>query len=213
LPYSEKYYKGTTTVGMVCTDGIVLASEKRATMEHFIASKDAKKIYKIDDFIGMTTAGAVGDAQRIVRWLSVEVNLYKVRTGTSMTINALSTLLANILNDNRYFPFITQFLVGGMDRGGSRIFSIDPYGGMIEEKKVTSTGSGSPIAYGVLESGYRGDISMEEGVKLAVRAISAAMRRDSASGESIEAVKIGKEGFKEVAEGEIKEISSTFKYA
>ena len=98
-------YKGTTTIGLVCDKGVVMASERRATMGHFIASKDAKKVYQIDDLIAMTTAGSVGDAQRLVKWMQVESKLYKMRREEPMTVKGIVSLLANILSGNRYFPY------------------------------------------------------------------------------------------------------------
>lgn len=125
---NDKYLKGTTTVGVVCTDGIVLASEQRATMGgHFIASKTAKKVYQIDDLVGMTTAGSVGgDAQQLVRLVSVESQLYKMRRNESMTIKGIATLMSNFLNANRYYPMMVQLLIGGVDKNGPAIYSLDP---------------------------------------------------------------------------------------
>jgi len=208
-----EYLKGTTTAGIICRDGVVLGSEKRATRGSFIASKDAQKIYKIDDTVGITTAGGVGDAQRIVRIIRAEANLFKMRNKVSMSVKAISTLLSNILNDNRYYPYIADLIIGGVDQTGPHLFSVDPVGGMIEEKKVVSTGSGSPIAYGILESGYKDDISMDEGVELVVKAIYGAIRRDSGSGENIEAVKIGSvTGFENVDENFINNIKSNITF-
>jgi proteasome beta subunit len=192
---NEKYLKGTTTVGVVCTDGIVLASEQRATMGNFIASKTAKKVYQIDDLVGMTTAGSVGDAQQLVRLISVESKLYKMRRDESMTIKGITTLMSNLLSANRYYPLMVQLLIGGMDKNGPSIYSLDPLGGSIEETKISATGSGSPMAYGVLEDHYREDMTVEEGLDLAVRAIHNSMKRDSASGENVDAVVITKETF------------------
>jgi proteasome beta subunit len=192
---NEKYYKGTTTVGVVCTDGIVLASEQRATMGHFIASKTAKKVYQIDDLVGMTTAGSVGDAQQLVRLISVESKLYKMRRDETMTIKGITTLMSNFLSGNRYYPMMVQLLIGGMDKNGPSIYSLDAMGGSIEESKISATGSGSPMAYGVLEDHYREDMTVEEGLDLAVRAIHNAMKRDSASGENVDAVVITKDAF------------------
>ncbi len=192
---NEKYYKGTTTVGVVCTDGIVLASEQRATMGHFIASKTAKKVYQIDDLVGMTTAGSVGDAQQLVRLISVESKLYKMRRDETMTIKGITTLMSNFLSGNRYYPMMVQLLIGGMDKNGPSIYSLDAMGGSIEESKISATGSGSPMAYGVLEDHYREDMTVEEGLDLAVRAIHNAMKRDSASGENVDAVVITKDTF------------------
>lgn len=203
-------YKGTTTIGLVCDKGVVLASERRATMGHFIASKDAKKVYQIDDLVAMTTAGSVGDAQRLVKWMQVEAKLYKMRREEPMTVKGIVSLLANILSGNRYFPFYVQLLVGGVDKNGPGIYSLDAVGGIIEEKKAVSTGSGSPIAYGVLEDRYSDKMPIEEGVELAVRALHNAMKRDSASGDGIDVVKIIPEGYIQVEDTEIKRIRDTF---
>jgi len=203
-------YKGTTTIGLVCDKGVVLATERRATMGHFIASKDAKKVYKIDDLIAMTTAGSVGDAQRLVKWMQVEAKLYKMRREEPMTVKGIVSLLANILSGNRYYPFFVQLLVGGVDKNGPGIYSLDAVGGMIEEKKAVSTGSGSPMAYGVLEDRYVENMPIEDGVELAVRALHNAMKRDSASGDGIDVVKITPDGYIQVEETEIKKLRDTF---
>ena len=181
-------FKGTTTVGVLCDGGVVLASESRATMGSFIASSQAKKIYQIDDLVGMTTAGAVGDAQSLVRMVQVEARLYKMQRGERMTVKAVTSMLANILSSRRYYPFMVQLVMGGVDRYGPKIYSLDALGGQIEERRIVSTGSGSPIAYGVLEAMYKPGISIEDGTVLAARAIHNAMKRDSASGDKIELV-------------------------
>jgi len=105
-------FKGTTTVGVLCDGGVVLASESRATMGSFIASSQAKKIYQIDDLVGMTTAGAVGDAQSLVRMVQVEARLYKMQRGESLTVKAVTSMLANILSSRRYYPFMVQLVMG-----------------------------------------------------------------------------------------------------
>ena len=199
-------FKGTTTVGILCDGGVVLASESRATMGNFIASTTAKKIYQVDDLIGMTTAGVVGDAQALVRMVQVESRLYRMQRGEPMTVKALTTMLSNVLSSRRYYPFYVQLLIGGVDRYGPKLYSLDALGGQIEERKVVSTGSGSPIAYGVLESMYRPGISIEEGTELAAKAIHNAMKRDSASGNKIELVRITKDKYEEVGELENQEI-------
>ncbi len=203
-------YKGTTTIGLVCDKGVVMASERRATMGHFIASKDAKKVYQIDDLIAMTTAGSVGDAQRLVKWMQVESKLYKMRREEPMTVKGIVSLLANILSGNRYFPYYVQLLVGGVDKNGPSVYSLDAVGGIIEEKKAVSTGSGSPMAYGVLEDRYTENMPIDEGVELAVRALHNAMKRDSASGDGINVVKITAQGYSEVEDAEIKKLRDTF---
>ncbi|MHC1585849.1 MAG: archaeal proteasome endopeptidase complex subunit beta [Candidatus Syntropharchaeia archaeon] len=198
--------KGTTTIGLVCDGGIVLASEKRATMGTFIASKAAKKIYQIDDTVGMTTAGLVGDAQALARILSVEAKLYKLRRGEPMTVKGMVTLLSNVLNSQRIFPYLVQLLIGGVDMRGPSIYSLDAFGGGIEEKEIVATGSGSPIAYGILEDRYSPGLSMEEGTELAIRALHNTMKRDSASGDGMEVVRIDKEEYRVLKEDEIEKI-------
>ncbi|MEI6103419.1 MAG: archaeal proteasome endopeptidase complex subunit beta [Methanothrix sp.] len=198
-------FKGTTTVGVLCDGGVVLASESRATMGSFIASSSAKKIYQIDDLVGLTTAGAVGDAQSLVRMVQVEARLYKMQRGEGMTVKAVTSMLANILSSRRYYPFMVQLVMGGVDRYGPRIYSLDALGGQIEEREVVATGSGSPIAYGVLESMYKPGISIEDGTVLAARAIHNAMKRDSASGDKIELVRIT-DKYQEVGEPEFSDI-------
>ena len=198
-------FKGTTTVGVLCDGGVVLASESRATMGSFIASSSAKKIYQVDDLVGLTTAGAVGDAQSLVRMVQVEARLYKMQRGEGMTVKAVTSMLANILSSRRYYPFMVQLVMGGVDRYGPRIYSLDALGGQIEEREVVATGSGSPIAYGVLEAMYKPGISIENGTVLAARAIHNAMKRDSASGDKIELVRIT-DKYQEVGEPEFSEI-------
>lgn len=202
----DQVKKGTTTVGLICGGGVVLASEKRATMGSFIASRAAKKIYRVDERMGMTTAGIVGDAQTLVRLISVEAKLYKIRRQEPMSVKGMTTLLSNVLSGQRMFPYIVQLLVGGIDRNGAHIFSIDPFGGNTDEKEIAATGSGSPIAYGVLEDRYSKDMPLEEGISLAIQALHSAMKRDSASGGDMQVVVIKEEKYEEVGEEKIKEL-------
>lgn len=206
-----KIYKGTTTVGLVCRDGVVLATEKRATMGNLIASRTAKKIYQVADRIAMTTAGSVGDAQFLARIIRVEASLYEIKRERKPTVRAIATLTSNLLNSYRYYPYFVQLLIGGVDEEGARIFSIDPIGGAIEERDIVATGSGSFTAYGVLEDRFTPETTTNEAVELAVRAIMSAMKRDSASGDGIDVVKITESEFHQLEPEEIERISSKFK--
>ncbi len=206
---NDQHLKGTTTVGIVCSDAVILATEQRATMGNFIASKTAKKVYQIDKLVGMTTAGSVGDAQQIVRIVSVESQLYRMRHKNSMTIKGITTLLSNLLSGQRYYPLMVQLLVGGVDKKGPSIFSLDALGGNIEETRAVSTGSGSPMAYGVLEDRYTEDMSTEEGIDLAIRALHTAIKRDSASGEGLNVVVITKDEYKQIDPEDVKNIRDT----
>lgn len=193
---------GTTTVGIVCKDGVVLASDKRATMGFYIASKDVLKIAKINDRIAMTIAGGVGDAQALIRWMKAEIKLYELKNGREMSVEAAATLLANILSQYKFYPFFVQILVGGMDEKG-RVFSVDMLGGVTEEK-YTATGSGSPIAMGLIEELYSENCELKDGVRTAVRAVNTAMKRDAASGEGVSVMVITKKGSELLSTKEIK---------
>ncbi|HID42750.1 MAG TPA: archaeal proteasome endopeptidase complex subunit beta [Archaeoglobaceae archaeon] len=206
----DMIYKGTTTVGLICKDGVVLATEKRATMGNFIASKRAKKIYQIADRVAMTTAGSVGDAQFLARLMTVEAYLYNIRKEEKPTVKSIATVLSNILNSTRYFPYFVQLLVGGVDDRGPSVYSIDPIGGAIEEKDIVATGSGSLTAYGVLEDRYSPDLTVDDGLGLVIRAIYSATRRDSASGDGMDAVKITKDEYYQLSREEIEEVISRF---
>ncbi len=205
-----KIYKGTTTVGLVCREGVVFATEKRATMGNFIASRAAKKIYQVADRIAMTTAGSVGDAQFLARLIKVEASLYEIRKEEKPTVRAIATLTSNVLNSYRWFPYLVQLLIGGLDKHGASIYSIDPIGGAIEEKDLVATGSGSLTAYGVLEDRYSPDMGIDEAVELAVRAVWFATKRDSASGDGIDVVKITEREFYQFKPEEVDEIVRRF---
>ena len=198
--------KGTTTIGIVFADGVILATEKRATMGLMIASKKAKKVYQVAERIGMTTAGGVGDAQQLARILSVECNLYQIRRSRPITVGATATLLSNYLNQNRYFPYYVQLLVGGVDEKGPGVYSVDAMGGATKEEEIVATGSGSPMAYGVLEDRYRKGMSEDEAIELAVRGLKSAMKRDAGSGEGIHVVVITKDKYQEIGEDAVKKV-------
>jgi proteasome beta subunit len=205
----QESLKGTTTAGLVFEEGVILASEMRATMGYMIATKKAKKIYQIADRIGMTTAGGVGDAQQLARLMTVECSLYEIRRGRPMTVGAAATLLSNILNNNRYYPYYVQLLVGGVDERGPNLFAVDALGGASREEELVATGSGSPMAYGVLEDRYRKGMKEEEAVALAVRGVRAAIKRDAGSGEGIHVVVITKDSYREITDQEITEKYAT----
>jgi len=207
----NKLKTGTTTLGMVCKDGVVLATEKRATMGTLIAHRTTQKLFKIDDHIGLTVAGLVGDAQVLARYLQAEVELYRLTRNSSISVFGASSLMANILNQRKFAPYWVQLIIGGIDKKGGHVFSLDAAGGSIEDV-YTTTGSGSPYVFGILEDQFSPDIKVDEGVELAVRAISSAMRRDSASGDGISCSVITKKGFKEMSMDELKPLIDKYKH-
>lgn len=194
---------GTTTLGIVCKEGVVIATETRATMGTLIAHKETKKLYKIDEHIALATAGLVGDLQVLARYLNAEANLYRLKRDVKMPVQSAATLMSNIMNQRKFYPYYVQLILGGFDSTGGHIYSLDAAGGAIPDK-YTSGGSGSPYVYGVLEDSYEDNMTVDQGVDIAIRAIDAAKKRDSASGGLTNIAVITKDGFKEISQDEIK---------
>ncbi len=202
-----KIKKGTTTVGIVCRDGIVVAAEKRATIGSFIADKNAEKIVNITDKMVLTTAGTVSDAQLLVKLIRAELKLKQIRTNHESTLKEAANLLGGMIYSNiRKFsaiPGITQFLLSGLDNKGVHLYDLFVDGSVMEITDYVSSGSGSIVVYGILEALYKKDISVREASDLAVRAISAAIQRDSGSGNGIVVYTITKDGVKKVMDKDL----------
>jgi len=200
---SEQLKKGTTTLGITCKEGVVMGTERRATMGTLIAHKSTQKLFKIDEHLALCVAGLVGDAQVLARYLTAEVELYRLKQNSEMSVKAASTLMSNILAGRRFYPYYVQLLMGGTDKEGGHVYSLDAAGGSIPDKYVTG-GSGSPYVYGVLEDHFKDDLTASEATDLAIRALSAAMKRDAASGDGMDIAVITSKGFKVLTEDEIK---------
>ncbi|MHC1586228.1 MAG: archaeal proteasome endopeptidase complex subunit beta [Candidatus Hecatellaceae archaeon] len=198
----SRAYRGTTTVGVVCRDGVVLATDTRVTMGYFIAHKRGKKVHKIDEHLAMTMAGVVADAQVVLETLRANARLYRLTNRRPMPVATAARLAANILFYNRLLPLILQAIIAGVDSDGPHIYSLDPYGSLTEEKRFFATGSGSPVAFGILEDGYKDGLTVDEAVPLVVKAVKAAMLRDAASGDSFDVAVIDSKGFRELSEEE-----------
>ena len=199
---NDKILEGTTTVGITCKDGVVFASERRASMGNLVAHKVAEKIFKINDHIVTTIAGSVGDAQSLMKVIDAEVSLYQMRNNDNMSVKAAASLTANILRSG---PMYVQTLVGGIDEDKPSLYSLDPAGGMIKDKYI-STGSGSIVAYGVLEDRYDENITTDEGIEIAIRAIKAAAERDTYSGNGYLVAKVDANGVEMLDNGKINEV-------
>jgi len=206
----EEVKKGTTTIGLVCKDGVVMATEMRATMGTLIAHKTTQKLFKIDDNLGLTVAGVVGDAQTLARYITAEVELYKLKRGQPMSVRSAATLTSNILAGSRFYPYYVGLILGGTDRDGHHVYALDMVGGAIPDDFVT-TGSGSPYVYGVLEDHYEKGMVVNDGMDLAIRSLHAAMRRDSASGDGYAVASITKDGFASLDDKEIQKRISKLK--
>ena len=191
----EKILHGTTTVGIKATDGVVLCADMRASAGYFIANNNTMKIQQIDDHAGMTMAGGVADAQNITDILRYHANLHRVQKNESIPIKSLTRLASLIFHQNRGYPFMADILVGGYDAKGPALYNIDMFGS-VEEKSYVTTGSGSPVAYGLLEEEYKKDLSVEDAKVIALRAVKAAITRNIGTGDGINVSIIDKNGFR-----------------
>jgi proteasome beta subunit len=191
---------GATTIGVVFHDGVILASEKRVAYGYLIMSKGGKKVFKITDQIGAACAGLVGDMQILAREVEAQANLYSMDVGRKIPVRSAAKLMANILFNRRYAPLITQTIVGGLDEEGPSLFVLDVLGSLIPDK-YAAVGSGTEIAIGVLEEGYKEGMKLKDVKELVTRAIKSAISRDVMSGDGIDFLIITKEG---VAEESIK---------
>jgi len=191
----EKILHGTTTVGIKALDGVVLCADMRASAGYFIANNNTMKIQQIDDHAGMTMAGGVADAQNITDILRYHANLHRIQKQEPIPIRSLTRLTSLIFHQNRGYPFMADILVGGFDNQGPDLYNIDMFGS-VEKKSFVTTGSGSPVAYGVLEEEYRNDLNIEDAKGIALRAVKAAITRNIGTGDGINVALIDKNGFR-----------------
>ena len=201
----EKILHGTTTVGIKASDGVVLCADMRASAGYFIANNNTMKIQKIYDHAGLTLAGGVADAQNLTDILRYHANVHAVQNNENITIKSLARLCSLVFHQNRGYPFIADILLGGYDRDGPALFNVDMFGS-VEEKSYVTTGSGSPVAYGLLEDEYRGDLKIEDAKVVALRAVKAAIVRNIGTGDGINLATIDKNGFRLLSKEQKKSI-------
>ncbi|MBL7118629.1 archaeal proteasome endopeptidase complex subunit beta [Candidatus Bathyarchaeota archaeon] len=189
------YFPGATTIGLVCSDGVILASEKRVAYGNIVLSKTAKKVFKITDRVGAACAGLISDMQVLTKQIAAHAKIFKFDTGKPMLVRAVAKATANVLFGRRFSPYITQTIVGGID-DEPKIYVLDPVGSLIEDK-YAAIGSGAEIAIGILESEYKPDITVKEGEELAVKTLKSAISRDVFSGNGIDILIVDRKGIEE----------------
>ncbi len=192
----EPYMPGATTVGMVCTDGVLLASERRYSYGTFVMSKVAKKVFRITDNIGVACAGIIGDMQVLAREALAYMNLYEFERERKGSVKNAAKVLANLLSARRLFPYLAQTIIGGIDNGRPGLYVLDPIGSVLEDK-FSAVGTGAEIAMGVFESDYKEGLTVEEAKPLVMRAIKSALARDISSGDGIDMLIITAHGIRE----------------
>jgi len=190
------FIPGATTIGVTCKDCVILASEKRVSYGYLVVSKTGKKVFKINEHIGAACAGLISDMQILIREVSAYGNLFSLDVGRPMSVRSAAKLMSNLLFNRRLAPLITQTIVGGVDSDGPSIYSLDPLGSVLPDK-YTVVGSGTEIAMGVVEDGFKEGMSVEDAKALILRAMKSAVSRDIMSGDGIDFLIITKEGIAE----------------
>jgi proteasome beta subunit len=201
---------GTTILGIVCKDGVVMAADRQSTAGTIVMSKDSQKIKTINDYMLFAGTGMVSDIQRSVKLAAAELRLKELRSKSRPSVRQGANLVAAMIYQSIRQPAMLQFMVGSLiggvnEDGVSELYSIDPSGGINQiEDYDANFGSGMPFVLGLLERQYKEDMTVKEGVELAVEAIKSSTQRDVGSGHGIDVFTITKEGIKKVVEKEIK---------
>ncbi len=200
---NEKIMKtGTTTVGILCKDGVILAADKRSSAGYMIANKKQVKIVQISDKMALTQAGLVSDAQLLSKIARAEIKLKDIQTNRPTSVREAANIIASLLYANirkmSMVPGIVGFVLGGADETGFHLYELGVDGSVTKFDDFVSDGSGSVFALGVLEAEYKEGITVEQGIELAVKAISSSLKRDMATGNGIDVTKITQKGFEKV---------------
>jgi len=201
---------GTSIVGIVCKDGIVIASDKQTTLgELMVANKDTLKIIKVNDYFVAAEAGVVSDTQLMIKLVRAELKLKELKSKSRPTIKEASNLMGMLVYNNirKFSPIlgITAFITAGIEEDGTfSLFSLDPTGAVTEVKDYYANGSGMTFIFGFLERKYKENLSIQEGVEIAIESLKSSTQRDLASGYGIDVFTITKEGIKQVVAQEIK---------
>jgi len=193
---------GTTTLGIVFKDGIILAADKRATAGHMIAQKDTKKVNNITNNIAVTMAGTASDAQLLIKLAKAELKLKSIRSGHPVLVQEAASLMSRMVYNNLRKPSmmagVSHFVMAGFDQTGCHLYDIFPDGTISICPEYISSGSGSSMVYGVLETLFKTDMSFDEAKELAVKCINSSIKRDSASGNGIDIFLIDKDGARKI---------------
>ena len=193
----SSFKSGTTIIGILGKDFVLLASDRQGTMGSMASDFNAQKLNKLNDRIALGLAGTLGDAQKLIRIMKGEMKVYELERDKQISVKATATLLSNIMNANRMYPYFAGFIIAGY-KNKPQIYSIDVVGGFGEYVDFTSIGSGSPYAMGVLEKGYKKNLTKKEAIELAIDSIKASRKRDVYTGGNINIFVITKDGIEEL---------------
>lgn len=190
-----EFMPGATVVGISYNDGVILAAEKRVSFGNFVVNKNIKKTFTVTDQVGAACAGMVADMQILVRQVEALSKIRRLETRRSVPPNSVAKLMSVIMFERRYFPLLTQVIVGGID-AKSEIYTLDPLGSVLPDD-YAAVGTGAELALGIIDAEYKPDMSEEKAKELAVRAIKSAIQRDAASGDGIDVLSVSKNGHRE----------------
>ncbi len=192
------YMPGATAVGITFDGGVVFASEKRIAFGNFLVSKSTKKTFPITSKVGATCAGLVADMQILSLQISALAKIRKMEIKRDVPPNTIAKMMSNMMYERRYFPLLTQVIVGGVvDK--PIMYTLDPLGSVLPDE-YAAVGTGAEMALGVLDPQYKANMTKDEAIDLAKRAVRSAILRDSASGDGLDVLIITKDGTEEFTE-------------
>lgn len=184
---------GATAVGITYNDGVLLAAEKRVSYGNFVVNKNTKKTFNVTDHVGAACAGMVADMQVLVRQVSALSKIRKLETRRNVEPNSVAKLMSVIMFERRYFPLLTQVVVGGVTTGKPEIYTLDPLGSVLPDR-YAAVGTGAEMALGVMDAEFSENMDEEKATNLALKSIRSSIQRDSASGDGIDILIINKNG-------------------
>jgi proteasome beta subunit len=189
---------GATAVGVTFDGGVVFASEKRIAFGNFLVSKSTKKTFEITPKVGATCAGLVADMQILSLQIAALAKIRKMELKRDVPPNSIAKMMSNMMYERRYFPLLTQVIVGGVvDK--PILYTLDPLGSVLPDE-YAAVGTGAEMALGVLDPQFKENMSESDAVDLAKKAVRSAALRDSASGDGVDIMVITKDGIKETSE-------------
>jgi len=190
-----QFMPGATAIGLTYQDGVILAADKRISYGNFVVNKNTRKIFSITDQIASACAGMVADMQVLTRQVEALAKIRKLETRREMATNSAAKLMSVIMFERRYFPLLTQVIVGGVHTV-PEIYTLDPLGSLLPDN-YAAVGTGAELALGLIDSEYKKDMTEDASKKLAIKAIKSSVQRDSASGDGIDILAITNKGTKE----------------
>ena len=190
-----QFMPGATAVGISYQDGVLLAAEKRVSYGNFVVNKNTKKTFPVTEFVGAACAGMIADMQVLVRQVGALAKIRKLETKRNVAPNSVAKLMSVIMFERRFFPLLTQVIVGGVD-GKPQIYTLDPLGSLLPDE-YAAVGTGAEMALGIMDAEYKKELSEEKAKGLAIKAIKSSIQRDSSSGDGIDLLMINSNGYRE----------------